>query len=180
MRKMLIAAGAAFAVVSTAAYASVAFDESTGTGFVGKGDVQVLYGWNNAAAQRNIPALTFNYVAEESWGYDCEFYTGPTQNRTRHEVSHKKTTSVNASVAYDTRKNNQGQITGINLNGFGTTTTTGGTVPTIGASCPGNPGNGAVVIAVDSAPTSSSGGLTVTYGGVTFPLPNTPIIVPII
>ena len=37
LRKSILAAGAALVVISTAAYASVTFDTTTGAGFVGKG-----------------------------------------------------------------------------------------------------------------------------------------------
>ncbi len=54
------AAAAAVVVIAAApATASVSFDSSTGTGFVGKGDVQTALGWNNAALQKNASSLTF-------------------------------------------------------------------------------------------------------------------------
>jgi hypothetical protein len=36
------------------------FDPATGTGFLGKGDVQSAFGWNNAEAQVNIPYVTLS------------------------------------------------------------------------------------------------------------------------
>lgn len=54
MTGRIIAAGVA--VITTAvitmspAFALVSFSSDTGTGFVGKGDVQSAFGWNNAAA----------------------------------------------------------------------------------------------------------------------------------
>lgn len=36
------------------------FDPETGTGFVGKGDVQSAFGWNNEEAQLHIPDVTFS------------------------------------------------------------------------------------------------------------------------
>src|SRR5918996_4693526 len=49
----LTAIVAAFAIGMTAAFALVTFDPSTGTGFVGKGDVQTAFGWNNKQLQNN-------------------------------------------------------------------------------------------------------------------------------
>jgi hypothetical protein len=174
MRKTLLAAGAAFAVISTAAMASVSFDSNTGTGFVGKGDVQVLYGWNNAAFNTRASGLTFAVVNESSYDAVCMWVTGPVQNRRTHRVTHKVKTGVNASVAYDIRKNSQGQATGINLTGFGSSVGGGDDVPVVGGSCQGE-GAGGTWESVDLV-SQSGGGLQVTYGGVTYPLPNTPVI----
>jgi opacity protein-like surface antigen len=63
MKKMLLAAGIALATISTAAVAAVTFDPATGTGFVGKGDIQLAFGWNNKAAQDNATALVQVSVA---------------------------------------------------------------------------------------------------------------------
>jgi hypothetical protein len=37
---------------------------SDGTGFIGKGDVQAAFGWNNAQFQRNAAAVTFTLANE--------------------------------------------------------------------------------------------------------------------
>jgi Spy/CpxP family protein refolding chaperone len=37
--------------ISIATFAAVTFNPSTGIGFVGKGDVQNAFGWNNADLQ---------------------------------------------------------------------------------------------------------------------------------
>ena len=60
--KKMIAALFAMALATTA-QAAVTFDPETGTGFVGKGDVQVAFGWNNAQFQANATGLSFAYVA---------------------------------------------------------------------------------------------------------------------
>jgi len=45
---------------SGAALAAVDFSVSNGTGFVGKGDAQLVFGWNNADLQRNAGASSEN------------------------------------------------------------------------------------------------------------------------
>jgi hypothetical protein len=54
---VLVSVVAALAVVGTAT-AAVTF-HSDGTGFVGKGDVQNAFGWNNAQFKANAPGITF-------------------------------------------------------------------------------------------------------------------------
>ncbi len=55
----------------TVAFAAVTFDPATGTGFVGKGDVQLIYGWNNKQLQDNAANVQFRanseVVTEVSW-----------------------------------------------------------------------------------------------------------------
>jgi hypothetical protein len=63
MRKVIIGimAVAMLAIIPAAASASVTYDAATGKGFVGKGDVQTAYGWNNAALQANAAGVTFAF-----------------------------------------------------------------------------------------------------------------------
>ena len=149
--KSLFGAGivAGALAVSSVAGASVTFDPSSGTGFVGKGDVQVPWGWNNATLQAQAGNVTFSYSQIDSADYDvtCEWDTG-----TRRVVHHVQTTShdIGSTVAYDVNKanrtNNKGAVTGFNLTGqlnF-VTTDSGDPIPTVGDSCPGNSGLGLV------------------------------------
>ena len=148
------------ALVSTAAWATVTFDSSTGVGFVGKGDVQVPFGWNNAKAQQQANNVTFNYDSTSTYDVTIEFSTGNPDHPKSiedHVVTQEKSSTVAASVASDPRKT--GQYTGWNLRGFGVTTTTGDAVPTVGDSCPNGDLGDCVVTAV--TPVSSTGGLYV-------------------
>jgi hypothetical protein len=166
MKKALITLAAA--AVATAALAAVTFDPTTGTGFVGKGDVQLAFGWNNAQLQRNASGITFTYNVQDT--YDAECYWETTTGRGTiivHDIVVPKHVSVNANIAYDARVRTQ--ITGFNLNGFGTVVTDG-TVPVVGGACPGN--NPGTVTNVTL--TSSQGGLYVNYGGTGVYLPPTP------
>jgi hypothetical protein len=150
-------------MISTAAIAAVTFDPATGTGFVGKGDVQLAYGWNNAALQRNASGVTFSYNATDNYEAVCTFVTGEgTRGEKTHNVGHNKSTVVASTITYDARVRNQ--ITGFTLNGLGTTTTTGGSAPVVGEACMGNPGHDGEWSAVTL--TDSSGGLYVNFGGV--------------
>ena len=60
-------------LLPAAAQAAVTFDPATGTGFAGKGDVQLAFGWNNNQLQTNAGQLTFRSerstvkVTEVSW-----------------------------------------------------------------------------------------------------------------
>jgi hypothetical protein len=61
-------AAAALAVTASPALAVVSFDPVTGTGFVGKGDVQLALGWNNKQLQEGATSLTFTTFARfSSW-----------------------------------------------------------------------------------------------------------------
>jgi hypothetical protein len=167
MRKFAIAAAVAAATISTAALALVTFDSATGTGFVGKGDVQLAYGWNNKQLQDNAGGVSFVYDQTTSYEGVCTWTTGEgTRGERIHNVDHTTRTAVLSTVGYEARKNSSGKdgsITGFFLNGFGTTTSTGGSAPYVGGPCMGNPGNDAVWSSVSA--TGSTGGLFVVYGG---------------
>jgi hypothetical protein len=173
MRKTFLAAGAALAVISTAAIASVSVD-NTGHGFVGKGDVQLAFGWNNAALQRNAAGVTFTYDTSSTYDAVCTFTTGEgTRGERIHNIHHTKHSGVIATVAYDARQRNQ--ITGFILNGFSTPTEGGDPIPVVGGPCPGNQGTDGTWSSVTLTGEGGTG-LSVNYGGVSVPLPNTPVI----
>ena len=157
---MLVAAGAVFAAVT--------FNSSTGTGFVGKGDVQLAFGWNNAKLQSNASGVSFTYNAKDTYDVTCEWDTETGHGTVHHDITVPRHTGVNSTIAYDARVRNQ--ITGFNLTGFGATVTDG-TVPVVGGACPGN-SDIAIITAVTL--TGSTGGLYVNYGGTSVLLPITP------
>ena len=146
-----LALGLAGCAAATAiAFAAVTFDFSTGVGFVGKGDLQTAWGWNDAKLQASAAGISFYYHAESNSEYEavCTWTTGEgTRGEKVHNVSHSVSTvsAVNATVASDTRKNGQGKVTGFTLNGFGASSTiSSGAVPVVGGPCMGNPGTGGV------------------------------------
>jgi hypothetical protein len=111
----LAACGAATLI----AYAAVTFDPETGTGFVGKGDVQLECNWNNAELQARAAGVLFAYVDETVLEQDCV-----DTDRGVHTVMgvRTKTTGVSSEVEYEKRKNSQLQINGFILTGFGAVT----------------------------------------------------------
>jgi len=51
-------------MLAPAASAGVTFNETNGTGFVGKGDVQVAFGWNNKQLQTNATGVSFSFTQD--------------------------------------------------------------------------------------------------------------------
>ena len=143
MRKFIIAgmAVAMLAIIPAAASASVTLDPATGTGFVGKGDVQTAYGWNDQKLQLNASGVSFRYetTTDDTYSVTCEWDTGNKQI-----VHHKQTKSSNLldSIAYDlksgSRVNPNTKVNGFNLTGIESTTTiaSSGDVPVVGQPCP--------------------------------------------
>ena len=145
-----------------AAFAAVTFDPATGTGFVGKGEVQTAFGWNNAQLQQRASSVSFSVESEAKYDVLCEWTTGEgTRGEQHHEVTVKKTTTVNSEVATDPRANPQNKVTGFNLLGYGTTTTSG-SVPVVGEDCLGV-GTDAKITNVEKI--SETGTLYVSYSG---------------
>jgi opacity protein-like surface antigen len=164
MRKITLAAAAAFAVASTAAFATVTFDPATGTGFVGKGDVQLAFGGKNDAwLQNNAGSLGFTYHVEETYRFDCTFtmVIGRDKVPTPQTETRGRDFAVSDTVAYDSRKNSNNKVTGFNLTGATPTGSTGD-APQEGGSCPGGPLNDGTISNVQLV--SSTGGLFVNLG----------------
>jgi hypothetical protein len=162
-KRSIFAALAAVAITATAAYAAVTFDPTTGTGFVGKGDVQLAFGWNNATAQKEAKNVTFTYDAITTYDVTIEFDAG--RSSVHQIITQQKSTGVQASIQSDPRKT--GQYTGWNLIGLGGTVVTGDALPNVGDSCPnGGPDSGCIVTAVSVVPEASTGGLLVHWNGL--------------
>lgn len=132
MKKVLYAAAAATAFVASAASAAVIFDETTGTGFVGKGDVQLALGLNNAGLQAlGNPTFTYESVTENSW--DCVKIV-VTGNGSIREIVQERNNMRGVSGLVSSIARVKNQITGYNLSGYSSTShTTDG--PATG-SCP--------------------------------------------
>ncbi|WP_157991587.1 hypothetical protein [Caldimonas tepidiphila] len=118
--------GLAAAGITSAAMAAVVVNEN-GTGFIGKGDVQTAFGWNNKELNENAGGVSFetSVTAEHTW--ICDRDNGPqTQERARD-------TTTTGLISHVTRDNKR-QITGFTLTGFSSSNTTS-TGPQLG-SCP--------------------------------------------
>lgn len=131
MKKMFLAAAAATALISTAAVAAVTFDAETGTGFVGKGDVQLALNLNNKQMQAQASSLSFSYSDTAEYDVYCSKTLSNKKETWTMYHTYDRDRSVSGQVAYDPRVRNQ--VTGFNLTGYaGAVTITGDP-----AVCPG-------------------------------------------
>jgi hypothetical protein len=134
IRALAIVLGAMFAM-SAITMAAVTFDPETGEGFVGKGDVQYTFGWNNKQLQDNAENVEFRVssgsVVETTW--TCKRDDG-TQTQERERTT---TTTYEGLVESVTRERNQ--ITGFILEGYDgdPTTSTRSDGPAIGSCATG-------------------------------------------
>jgi hypothetical protein len=103
------------AMTATAAFAYTL--NADGTGFVGKGEVQTAFGWNNQQLQRNAEGVSFESVVVTERSWTC---TNTNNDNTQVRERTTTTTAVNDSIARE-----RNQITGFNLEGYsGTPTST--------------------------------------------------------
>jgi hypothetical protein len=155
MKKRSAVAGfAAVAVFATAVYAAT-FDPATGFGFVGKGEVQEPWGWNNREMSQRAANVEFSYSQEVTYQQECLVTTmvaNPPGPATPVVVQETQTRngSINKSLSFEQRRNGgNGNFTGFILNGFGP----GSPIPT--DICTGNNAtiyNGSLVTIVSQGP----------------------------
>jgi hypothetical protein len=133
MKKFAISAALALAMTAIAS-ATVTFDAVTGNGFVGKGDVQTLFGWNNATLQDKASSAVFTYMKTDTYEVVNAWATGNVNNPVSlhsHTATVTTMAVVNSTVDADPRQvKGQKQFTGFNLSGFKSSSTVG-TVPTV-------------------------------------------------
>jgi hypothetical protein len=114
--------------------ATVTFDPDSGVGFVGKGDVQLALGLNNAQMQDQANYVVFTYEATDTYEVVNAWASGNPGNPVSlnyHTATVTTSVAVNCTVAYDPRQvKGQKQFTGFNLTGFGSKVVDG-TVPTV-------------------------------------------------
>lgn len=161
----LVAAFAVMALFATASMAAVTFDPATGRGFVGKGDVQLAFGWNNKALNDNAGHVRFTYsgttTQETSWVCVNE------NNGNEQERERVTTTEVSGLVSHVARDNKR-QITGFILGGFdGTSTSTTETEGPKLNSCPNANSSYVLDSTAVGDPVVTGGGLSATFGGLT-------------
>ena len=112
-----IAVAAALSLAgSGVASAAVTFDPATGTGFVGKGDVQTAFGLNNKQMQEHHTHVQFVYEVSATYSQECEKFIETKKETKVIQNTFKKSVDVDATVASDSRKT--GQWTGWFLNGY--------------------------------------------------------------
>jgi hypothetical protein len=167
LAKVSIGLGACGTVLVTA-YAAVTFDPSTGIGFVGKGDLQTPWGWNDAKLQSSAAGVSFYYHSSVSSLYSavCTWTTGEgKKGETIHNVAHNRevVNVVSSSVACELRKNgNDSKVTGFNLLGCTSQSSTvdANVAPVVGQPCMGNEGHDGLWTSVTLvSSTSTPGGL---------------------
>lgn len=129
-------AAAVVVLAVSAVSAAVSFDALTGEGFVGKGDVQLVFGWNNKALQDNADSLQFQATSEVVTEVLWECTNDNNQNV--QERARTTTTTIKGVVSSVARERNQ--ITGFTLTGYAGDPTTSSTTegPAVN-SCPSGP-----------------------------------------
>jgi hypothetical protein len=120
---------------------AVTYDFGSGEGFIGKGDVQYTYGWNDRDLQANAKSVKFRVasqtVFEVSWECTNE------KNEKIQEREQTTTISLQGLLTTVTRDNKSGKVTGFKLEGYdGLSTSTTSTEGPAVNSCPGDSGNG--------------------------------------
>jgi hypothetical protein len=81
--------------------------------YIGKGNVQTLFGWNNATMQTNHQAVSFQYKTMARYSYTCEWTINAGPQTLDQDVNVFGVTRINATIISDSRKT--GQWTGWNL-----------------------------------------------------------------
>lgn len=158
--KSLVAFAAA---VATAALAAVTFDAATGTGFVGKGDVQDAFGLSNDQIQKDAGLVQFSMKQIETYSAVCNYTTGPVHNRVPHSPTRTIDSNLASSIDASGRQiKGQQQITGFYLSGKnGGGAESGESLPVEGQPC--HPSEGSYWS--DVAKTSSLTQLLVSFSG---------------
>jgi len=107
---------AATLMASVSANADVSIDE-LGLGFVDKDAIQAVYDWNNSMLQAKAHLLQFKFSSAGTMSWYCEGLNNTgvtvTTNVRNEDIG------ISTYIAYDSRKNRAGQITGFILTGFG-------------------------------------------------------------
>jgi hypothetical protein len=116
MKKLVTAAIIATMAIAQPASAAVTFDATNGTGFVGKGDVQLALGWNNATLQRSGDTLRFTFTDQAEYDVYCSKEVGGLKNPQTNRNIFDREQKLRAQLTYDARVRNQ--ITGFNITGF--------------------------------------------------------------
>jgi hypothetical protein len=122
--KTWVAAIAATAIglsISGQANAEVIIDPDSGIGFVGKGDVQLFYGWSNKEVNAQAANVTFHTQIQQKTDHTWSCLNS---NNDKTNERDKTTTTIEKSVITTvTRENKSKQVTGFKLTGFSATTT---------------------------------------------------------
>jgi hypothetical protein len=122
MNKRTITAFAAAALMlgltAGVANAAITYDPATDTGFVGKGDVQYTYGWNNRALNDNAGSLKFARQDKlvEEWSWECRTVTN--NGSIKEQEKKTKEISFTRTIVSKVVRDNKKQVTGFGLDGL--------------------------------------------------------------
>ncbi len=120
---LILFAGCSTGADLSTASSAITLDTTTGVGFVGKGAVQSLFGWNNAGLQANVGGITFSFEASGVYEQSCVHQA----NKKVVQVTFKKTVELSSAVGYTARRNPKDKVNGFNLTGIAASSPT---VPT--------------------------------------------------
>jgi hypothetical protein len=159
------AAAASVALVASSASAAVVFDPATGEGFVGKGDVQDAFGWNNKQLQDNADAVQFSVsstvVTEVTWV--C------TNSNNEQTQDRERTTTTSVEGLVESVARERKQVTGFNLAGYeGDLEESSSTEGPAVNSCPSGPWTLTTPAGDPEVVESSGGGMSVSIDGETW------------
>jgi hypothetical protein len=133
--------------------AVVNLDPSSGAGWVGKGDVQLAYGFNDKTMQSNFDKITFLVEQQSTVTAVCVFQKTTGQGTSTETKSMTNARNLSSNPDGDPRlKNNSSRFTGYYLQGYtgGWTASNGDVMPVVGGACTGegNPGTYSTVTSV--------------------------------
>jgi hypothetical protein len=95
--------------------ADVVYD-ANGVGFVGKGDVQEVFGWNSHTLNEEAGSLRFQLLTTSGATWQC-LGINPAGNPVR-TTRGTESDAIESTVVFDTRRNRSGQVTGFDLTGI--------------------------------------------------------------
>jgi len=114
IRAAVIASISSMAMLLSAQSASAAVTlDSAGSGSVGKGDIQVAFGWNNKQMQANYLEVTFEGRFQITWAYLCE----GTNGRTGVTVEADRERKINSALDFEVAPRKKQQFSGWLLTG---------------------------------------------------------------
>jgi hypothetical protein len=177
MRRFAMIFGVSVLMLALVAGAALAawWVDADGFGFVGKGDVQLVYGWNNKQLQDNAGLVDFRIssVTETESEWSCSKQNPGQPDREivqeRSSTTVVTTQGLLTTVARDNSKGKDGPVTGFYLDGYegsaGTTTSTKGPAP---KSCPATASDFEYDKNLIENTRTTTGGLEVTINGTTW------------
>ena len=140
-------------MLAGAASASTTFDPSSGTGFVGKGDVQQVFGLTNAQLQTDAGNIGFTYNSTDTKVTETTWTCVNSQGHNQYKSDTTTTTTTSTGIT-DTVARTKTQVNGFNLNGFSSSSTN--TSPPVTTGTPLDQcGNGETYVEGSDVPTSS-------------------------